>query len=95
MDELISKRTVIGFIEYHIEHPSENFDLRDLIEEIKDEPSATPKQRTGYWIEIGKYGHNYQCSECGRVLINILDGKNKVAIHYPYCHCGAKMEVEE
>ncbi len=56
-------------------------------------PQPQP-QRTGRWIEIGTISHSYICSVCGRMLVNITDGKNKVAEHYPFCHCGARMEDE-
>lgn len=35
------------------------------------------------------------CSVCGRLLVNITDGKNNVAKNYPYCHCGANMRGEQ
>ena len=48
--------------------------------------------KRGSWIEISSSNHTYKCSECGRLLVNITDGKNNVAKHYPYCHCGARMD---
>ena len=57
--------------------------------------NALKEQKTGKWISVLSYNNTYKCSECERLLVNIPDGKNKVAQHYPYCHCGAKMEVEE
>ena len=49
----------------------------------------------GKWLPIVSYNNTYKCSECGRLLVNITDGLNVVAKHYPYCHCGAKMDGEE
>ncbi len=49
----------------------------------------------GRWLPIVSYNNTYKCSECGRLLVDIADGKNKVAKHYPYCHCGAKMDGGE
>lgn len=49
----------------------------------------------GKWLPIVSYNNTYKCSECGRLLVNIADGLNMVAKHYPYCHCGAKMDGEE
>lgn len=46
----------------------------------------------GRWLPIVSYNNTYKCSECGRLLVNITDGLNMVAKHYPYCHCGAKMD---
>ncbi len=58
---------------------------------IKKMPTIE-ERKTGRWIEVPN--HNaYKCSECER-LIETTDGKNNVCKHYPYCHCGAKMEVE-
>lgn len=45
----------------------------------------------GEWIEIGLAFNSYKCSVCGRMLVNITNGKNTVAKSYPYCHCGARM----
>lgn len=57
-------------------------------------PSAQPERQKGEWIEISSISHTYKCSECGRLLVNITDGKNNVAKNYPYCHCGADMRGE-
>jgi len=54
----------------------------------------TIEERKGKWIELTNTNHTYVCSVCGRMLVNITDGKNKVAEHYPYCHCGARMVQE-
>ena len=48
------------------------------------------ERKTGKWIEFPNH-YAYKCSECGRI-IETLDGKSNVCKHYPYCHCGAKME---
>jgi DNA-directed RNA polymerase subunit RPC12/RpoP len=48
----------------------------------------------GRWLPIVSYNNTYKCSECGRLLVNITDGLSMVAKHYPYCHCGAKMDGE-
>ena len=46
----------------------------------------------GKWLPIVSYNNTYKCSECGRLLVDITDGLKMVAKHYPYCHCGAKMD---
>ena len=46
----------------------------------------------GRWLPIVSYNNTYKCSECGRLLVDIADGLKMVAKHYPYCHCGAKMD---
>ena len=64
----------------------------DIAEEaIKQLPPAQPERIKGHWIEIALSNHTYKCSVCGRLLVNITDGKNNVAKNYPYCHCGADM----
>ena len=63
--------------------------VRDKIAELTP---VEPKR--GRWIEISSINHTYKCSECGRLLVNVTDGKNNVYKHYPYCHCGADMRGE-
>ena len=58
-------------------------------------PSAQPERIKGHWIAITSWNNTYKCSVCGRLLVNITDGKNKVAKNYPYCHCGADMRPTE
>jgi len=58
-------------------------------------PSAEPEQKTGRWIELTNTNHTYVCSVCGRMLVNITDGKNVVSKNYPFCHCGADMRGEK
>ena len=50
--------------------------------------------RHGRWLPIVSYNHTYKCSECGRLLVDVTDGLKTVAKHYPYCHCGARMDKE-
>lgn len=60
-------------------------------EVLRSLPSAQPERKTGRWISMTSYNNSYRCSVCGRMLINISDGKNMVTKNYPFCHCGAKM----
>ena len=62
---------------------------------LNDLPPAQPERIKGHWIEIALSNHTYKCSVCGRLLVNITDGKNNVAKNYPYCHCGADMRGEQ
>ena len=64
--------------------------VRDKIAELTP---AEPKE--GRWIEISSITHTYKCSVCGRLLVNVADGRNNVSKHYPYCHCGADMRGEQ
>ena len=54
--------------------------------------------KRGEWVELG-YQPNvhetrYTCSLCGRQVL-ILSGSGELLKTYPYCHCGAKMEVRD
>ena len=76
------------------------FKLKDQYREewagaIKNLPPVQPERIKGHWIEITSINHTYKCSVCGRLLVNITDGKNNVAKNYPYCHCGADMRCSE
>lgn len=73
------------------EHWNVYSELYDMISTL---PSAETERKTGHWIEIASSNHTYKCSVCGRLLVNITDGKNNVAKNYPYCHCGADMRGE-
>lgn len=70
-------------------------DWKGIIEYIGELPSAQPERIKGHWIAITSWNNTYKCSVCGRLLVNITDGKNKVAKNYPYCHCGADMRGEQ
>lgn len=63
--------------------------------DVYDAPTIEPERKAGEWVEIGLINHTYKCSVCGRLLVDITDGKNNVAKNYPYCHCGAYMGGNE
>ena len=69
--------------------------VTDAMNVLRDLPSVQPERKTGRWIEMSSTNHTYKCSVCGRLLVNITDGKNNVAKNYPYCHCGADMRGEQ
>ena len=61
------------------------------------------ERKTGKWVIRGGI-HNmytcYACSECGRGIEMYYDFGNiptdaDVINEFPYCHCGARMEVDE
>lgn len=83
--DLINRQDVIdAVIKY-----CTKYDLRELLADIE----VLPKQKTGKWIEFPNH-MAYKCSECGRI-IQTTDGRRNVSKHYPFCHCGARMECEE
>lgn len=56
--------------------------------------------RHGYWLpkKIGAVTTEFECSECGRTVTRANDYFGKAtkyaSSYYPYCHCGAKMDLE-
>ena len=96
MNDLISRQAAIDALEQAKE---QYFDRRVIIGKMQDVvsnlPSAQPERIKGHWVEIASSNHTYKCSVCGRLLVNITDGKNNVAKNYPYCHCGADMRGEQ
>lgn len=71
-------------------------DCIDCAESVLDDLSSADVApvRHGRWLPIVSYNHTYKCSECGRLLVDVTDGLKTVAKHYPYCHCGARMDKE-
>lgn len=46
----------------------------------------------GYWKQNPCVERFYYCSECNR---RIEDATKSPYKHFPYCHCGAKMDREK
>ena len=97
MNDLISRQAAIEALDKRfdsipIEQTTEILLLRKDLREL---PSVQPERINGHWVEIASSNHTYKCSVCGRLLVNITDGKNNVAKNYPYCHCGADMRGEQ
>ena len=93
--DLIDRQTVIAEFSCCELTPDGWIDANYVIEFLENLPSAQPERKTGRWVEIASDDHTYKCSVCGRLLVNITDGKNNVAKNYPYCHCGAYMGGEQ
>lgn len=60
------------------------------------------ERKTGKWIKqvVRNLYAEFRCSECGRIeTIHYAFGyyptQERVVEKFPYCHCGAKMEVDE
>lgn len=64
-------------------------------------PADVMPVRHGQWEFVKKVGatNTYKCSLCSRTeFINesiFYNMKEKIKELYPYCHCGAKMDLEE
>ena len=69
-------------------------EVEDIEEYVKKMPTIEERKK-GKWLELTNTNHTYVCSVCGRMLVNITDGKNKVTKNYPFCHCGADMRGEQ
>ena len=102
--DCISRQQAIEAVEKSMyENPHENAILRGMHDHehrhfltiLMGLPSVQPERKTGRWIAITSWNNTYKCSVCGRLLVNITDGKNKVAKNYPYCHCGADMRGDK
>ena len=69
------------------------YEHRHFLKILMDiQPADVAQVRHGRWLPIVSYNNTYKCSECGRLLVDVTDGLKMVAKHYPYCHCGAKMD---
>ena len=101
-NELISRQAAIDVLRtcYDTEaitytNGKEYIDYDQALDLMENLPSAQPERQKGKWIKITNVNHTYVCSVCGRLLVNITDGENKVTKYYPFCHCGADMREGE
>lgn len=46
----------------------------------------------GYWKQNPNMPTQYSCSICRRHIEDMMCNPNK---YFPYCHCGAKMDLKE
>ena len=92
-DEYIRKEDVKDALQEKVFHDltDEFYGAMQVLDEL--EPADVVPVRHGTWLPILSYNNTYKCSKCGRLLVNITDGLKMVAKHYPYCHCGAKMDA--
>lgn len=91
MDDLISRRAAIDAL---VTKTYRHTYLGQILDIIKDLPSAQPDRRHGRWEWGGEWddGHNklVRCSVCDAADLQ-ADG-----VIVPYCwHCGAEMEPYE
>lgn len=51
--------------------------------------------QNGQWVAVRRTNAStaYQCSVCGR-RVSVMNTGAAVWDHYPYCHCGAKMDAD-
>lgn len=68
----------------------EFWDYAVLCEDIRKIPTADVVEVVhGEWQQNKYHKSIYYCSKCGR---HIEDGSQNPYKHFPYCHCGAKMD---
>ena len=94
MSDYISREDAVDELQVKVFHnlTDEYYGTMQVLTEL---PAAdVAPVRHGKWLPIVSYNNTYKCSECGRLLMDITDGLNMVAKHYPYCHCGAKMDAQ-
>lgn len=66
------------------------YDLEDFLADVKKECSADVVEVVhGEWKQNPYCKRIYYCSICGR---HIEDCTGNYKEHFPYCHCGAKMD---
>jgi hypothetical protein len=78
-------------------HISRGRSAGEIMQDILDLPSVTPKQKTGRWF-YDKSIENWRCSECKKTpkTIGYCGSANFMVEHFKFCnHCGAKMESED
>ena len=70
---------------------SHSVKLKDnMVECINNQPTADVEEvRHGEWKQNPCVERFYYCSECNR---RIEDATKSPYKHFPYCHCGAKMD---
>ena len=93
-DEYIRKADAKDALQEKVFHnlTDEFYGAMQVLDEL--EPADVVQVVHGRWLPIVSYNNTYKCSECGRLLVDITDGLKMVAKHYPYGHCGAKMDAQ-
>ncbi len=61
---------------------------------VENCPNFTPEKKHGHWIPMDSDGIDqiYKCSACGRIVLTHAYATSMIS-EYPYCHCGAKMDL--
>ena len=86
-------KAVYDWLEFYDPFEPDEPDLDDVLGNL---PSVEPEIKVGRWeyywnCYYDKYFEYYKCSECDRIIKVVKPAK---LINYPYCHCGARMEVD-
>ena len=104
-----NERTVTGMAEYIereaaiasiMSEPPDAHYPQWYADKIKSIPAAdVAPVRHGRWLFVtkGQMTSAWCCSECGRTVVITCDEElrqSKLEKEYPFCHCGAKMDLE-
>ena len=99
---LIDADNTLKSIDKAIQKYDENDDILEFISELRysviGQPTADAQEvRHGKWIEQSR--GFYSCSCCGRtehlngLMVTEKNENQLLHLMYPYCHCGAKMDL--
>lgn len=89
-DELKALREL--YIQGKLQFIGNEYDLIDKCPTIDAEPVRHGRWRfDGAWMNEDGVVNDYFCSCCGRIIS--VDCKAELE-NYPYCHCGAKMDLK-
>ncbi len=103
MDEYIDKEKLLQKLSRMIEYCKDDnkvngltalFQVGDAIMDCQT--TDAEEVRHAKWIYKGHHemmGHVFQCSVCERWMFT--NSPECVVEDYPYCHCGAKMDLED
>ncbi len=98
MAEYIKRYDAMKICQKHSTHCFSVSDARgqDVADKIEDEIAEIPtadvvEVKHGEWNSLVIAKNFYYCSECNR---HIKDTTKMPYEHFPYCHCGAKMDKE-
>ena len=106
MDEYIKRDDALLAISYY---PIENPEPDDIIQAVLETARKSIARinaadvspvRHGRWLFVtaGQMTSAWCCSECGKTVVITCDEElrqSKIEKEYPFCHCGAKMDLEE
>lgn len=95
----MTNETVIREIEsldYYLQRHENDYGEKSHMAMMMAIRALKQKPETGHWIRItnGAIREKYICSQCGR-QIEDCGVEGLLPVKYPYCHCGARMEVKE
>ena len=83
--------------EYHGMISDESMKIYKIMQMLDNAPTADVEEvRHGKWIykgHIDMMGYVFQCSVCWRWMF--ANSTKNIIGEYPYCHCGAKMDMKD